>query len=168
MNLVEEYQSNTETFIKFIENISDDIFNKKPDRNTWSAAENVEHIIRSEFGTARLFNASTEKDPSRNTERNIQKIRSQFRDRTKKLQAFGVVLPTNSDKDKDELLEKFKTSRTQVIELIKIQDPDEICTRFEHPLFGFMTRREWIHFNIVHTNRHIDQIKELVVNFSKI
>lgn len=85
-----------------------------------------------------------------------------------KLQAFGVVLPTESDKDKSDLLEKFKASRAQVIELIKVQDLDEICTRFEHPLFGFMTRREWIHFNMVHTNRHIDQIKELVVNFSKI
>ncbi|MEQ9091626.1 MAG: DinB family protein [Balneola sp.] len=168
MSLAEEYQSNTESFIKFIENLSDDIFNKKPDKNTWSAAENVEHIIRSEFGTARLFNASTEKGPSRNTEERIQKIESLFRDRTKKLQAFGVVLPTDSDKDKSELLEKFKTSRTQVIELIKVQDPDEICTRFEHPLFGFMTRREWIHFNMVHSNRHIDQIQELVVNFSKI
>lgn len=167
MSLVEEYQSNTESFIKFIENISDDIFNKKPDNKTWSAAENVEHIIRSEFGTARLFNASTEKDPSRNTEKKIQKIKSQFRDRTKKLQAFGVVLPTDSDKDKNELLEKFKTSRAQVTELIKIQDLDEICTRFEHPLFGFMTRREWIHFNMVHTNRHKDQIEDLLVSLNK-
>ncbi|XWN37436.1 MAG: DinB family protein [Balneola sp.] len=162
MDLVEEYQSNTESFIKFIENISDDIFNKKTDKNTWSAAENVEHIIRSEFGTGRLFNASTKKDSSRDTEKKIQEIKSQFQDRTKKLQAFGVVLPTDSDKDKSDLLEKFKTSRKQVIDLIKVQDLDEVCTRFEHPLFGYMTRREWIHFNIVHTNRHKHQIQDLL------
>ena len=56
MNLIEEYNLNTKAFVHFIKEIADDDFNKKPEQNTWSAAENVEHIIRSEFGTARLFN----------------------------------------------------------------------------------------------------------------
>lgn len=162
MDLVKEYDLNTESFIQFVEGISEDQFNLKTDEDTWSAAENIEHVIRSEFGTARLFNASTKKDPSRDTEKKIQEIKSQFQDRTKKLQAFGVVLPTDNQKDKSDLLEKFKTSRKQVIDLIKVQNLDEVCTRFEHPLFGYMTRREWIHFNIVHTNRHKHQIQDLL------
>lgn len=115
MNLVEEYQSNTETFIKFIENISDDIFNKKPDKDTWSAAENVEHIIRSEFGTARLFTASTEKDPSRNTERNIQKIRSQFRDRTKNCRLLGLFSQLKAIRIKATYLRNLKLQEHRLL-----------------------------------------------------
>jgi uncharacterized damage-inducible protein DinB len=168
MELVKKYQSNTEMFIKFIEGISDDIFNIKPDTNTWSAAENVEHIIRSEFGTARLFNSETKKESQRDTESKIEEIKTRFTDRTNKLQAFGVVLPTDGQKTKEELIEKFRRSREEVLKLIKVQDLDEVCMRFEHPLFGCMTRREWIHFNIVHTNRHKDQIEDLFVSLNKL
>ena len=167
MDLVKEYQTNTESFINFIENISDDLFNKKPNEDTWSAAENVEHIIRSEFGTARLFNASTKKEPSRDTKSKLEEIKTRFTDRSDKFQAFGVVLPTEGKKTKEELIEKFLRSREEVTKLIQEQDLDEVCMRFEHPLFGHMTRREWIHFNMVHTNRHKDQIEDLLVSLNK-
>lgn len=161
MNLLKAYEENTDAFISLIQEFPESKFNNKPDESTWSAAENVDHIIRSEFGTARLFNAATEQDPDRNSDAMIQKIETQFLDRGKKLQAFGVVLPSDGEKSKEDLIERFRTSRSQVIKLIKTQNMDEICLKFEHPLFGHMTRREWVHFNITHTKRHMDQILEL-------
>ncbi|HCT54945.1 MAG: DinB family protein [Balneola sp.] len=168
MNLIEEYNLNTKAFVQFIKEIADDDFNKKPEQNTWSAAENVEHIIRSEFGTARLFNSDTKKEPNRDSESKIKEIKTRFTDRSKKLQAFGVVLPTDGKKNKEELIAKFLKSREMVIQLIKEQNPDEVCMKFAHPLFGYMTRKEWIHFNIVHANRHIHQIEALLTSLNKI
>tara|TARA_R110001599_G_scaffold1889_4_gene9906 strand:+ start:360916 stop:361422 length:507 start_codon:yes stop_codon:yes gene_type:complete len=167
MALAKIYRTNTESFIQFIESIPDELFDTKPDKNIWSAAENVEHIIRSEFGTARLFNSETKKEPGREYESKIEEIKTRFSDRSDKLQAFGVVLPTEEKKTKEELIEKFQRSREEVLKLIKQQDPDEVCMKFKHPLFGHMTRREWIHFNIVHTNRHKDQIEDLLVSLNK-
>ena len=164
MDLIKEYQANSDSFIKLIQSVPDELFNTKSNEGIWSVAENVEHIIRSEFGTARLFNAATEKDPKRDSEAKIKEMKSRFLDRSETLQAFGAVLPTEGSKSKEELLQKFETSRKQVVELVKTQDLDEICMRFEHPLFGHLTRREWINFNIVHTQRHMDQIRELLEN----
>lgn len=164
MDLIKEYRISTESFTKLIQSISDEQFNTKPNDLTWSVAENVEHIIRSEFGTARLFNSATKKDLERDSEAIIKKMKSRFLDRSETLQAFGAILPTEGDKSQEELLIKFKASRNQVLELIQTQDLDEICMRFEHPLFGHLTRREWVNFNIVHTQRHMDQIRELLEN----
>lgn len=167
MKLLKEYQTNTQSFIELIKDVPDKLFNTKLNKSTWSVAENIEHIIRSEFGTARLFTSATEEDLERNSEAKINEIRTRFLDRSENLQAFGVVLPTEGDKTKDELIQKFKASRAQVSELIETQNLDEICMRFEHPLFGHMTRWEWINFNIVHTERHMLQIKQLLENLSK-
>ncbi len=168
MDLIKEYQANSESFIKLIQSTPDELFNIKFNEAIWSVAENVEHIIRSEFGTTRLFNSATEKDPKRDSEAKIKEMKSRFLDRSETLQAFGAVLPTQGNKSKEELLLKFKASRNQVIELIRTQDLDEICMRFEHPLFGHLTRREWIHFNIAHAERHMEQIRELLGNLHKL
>lgn len=165
MDLIEEYRVNTESFTELIQSITDEQFNTKPNDFTWSVAENVEHIIRSEFGTARLFNSATKKDPERDSEAIIKKMKSRFLDRSKTLQAFGALLPTEGDKAKKELLQKFEASRNQVTELIQTQDMDELCMLYKHPLLGHMTRREWVSFNIVHTHRHMEQIKESLENF---
>ncbi len=161
MDLLKAYEANTVSFIELIKKFPDSYFNSKPNDSTWSAAENVDHIIRSEFGTARLFNSGSKKDPTRDTEEKIKNIETQFLDRTQKFQAFGVVLPSDGEKSKNELIMKFQKSREQITELLQIQDLDEVCMRFEHPLFGHLTRREWIHFNIVHTKRHMAQIEAL-------
>jgi len=161
MNLLKAYEANTASFIELINQFPDSYFNSKPDATTWSAAENVDHIIRSEFGVERLFKSETKYDPERNIDEKIEEITHRFKDRSKKLQAFGVVLPSEGEKSKSELTRKFIHSRKQVTELIKTQDLEEICMKFEHPLFGYMTRKEWIHFNIVHAERHADQINEL-------
>jgi len=167
MDLLKKYEANTASFIELIKDFPDSLFNSKPTENIWSAAENVDHIIRSEFGIARLFNGDTKKDPGRDINEKIENIESQFLDRSRKLQASGVVLPSDGEKSKSELIKKFESSRNQVLGLIKTQDLDEVCIRFEHPLFGHMTRREWVHFNIVHTQRHGKQISELKGQLNK-
>ncbi|MEP1151808.1 MAG: DinB family protein [Balneola sp.] len=162
MQLVQEYQANTTSFVELIKNTPDELFNSKPDEDTWSIAENVEHIVRSEFGIARLFKGTTEKDPDRASDKIISDMKTRFSNRTNKVKAGGVVLPTEGEKSKDDLIGKFLHSRTQVTELIKTQDLDDICTQFAHPVLGKLTRKEWIYFNIVHAERHMEQIKELI------
>jgi len=163
--LVSAYQTNTDEFVNLIESIPDEYFNSKPDEDIWSPAENVEHIIRSEFGIVRLFNGETSKPSDRNSEKLIQKMENIFLNRAQKVKATGVVLPTTDEKQKDELIEKFTSSRSKVTELLHTQDLDEICKKYKHPVFGFITRREWIHFNMVHAKRHSLQIKEVLKTF---
>lgn len=161
MDLAQNLRENTEAFVALVNTFSDKDFNKKPDENTWSAAENTEHIIRSEFGTPRLFSGKTEAVPDRDSVALINRIEKAFLNRDEKYRSFGVVNPTTGEKNKEELLKKFMKIREEALELIQHQNLDELCVKFEHPVFGYLTRREWVRFNIVHVNRHMMQMKEL-------
>ena len=161
MDLVQNLKENTEAFIALVNTFSDKDFNKKPDDDTWSAAENTEHIIRSEFGTARLFSGETEAAPDRDSATLIADIEKAFLNREEKYRSFGVVNPTTGEKNKEELLKKFMEMRKEVLELIQHQNLDELCVKFEHPVYGYLTRREWVRFNIVHAKRHMMQMEEL-------
>lgn len=161
MDLVQKLEENTTIFIELVNSFLDEDFNKKPDDNTWSAAENVEHIVRAEFGTARLFAGKTEVVPDRDSKTIIANIEKGFLNRNNKYRSFGIVNPTPGKKDKNELLQKFVKNRKEVLELIKHQNLDELCLKFEHPVFGYLTRKEWVRFNIVHAKRHMMQMEEL-------
>ena len=161
MDLAQNLRENTEAFVTMVNTFSTDDFNKKPSVNAWSAAENTEHIIRSEFGTPRLFSGKTQAVTDRDSEAIIANIEKGFLNREEKYRSFGVVNPTPGKKDKDELLKKFIKMREEVLELILHQNLDELCLKFEHPVYGYLTRREWVRFNIVHAKRHMMQMEEL-------
>lgn len=162
MRLLDLLNTNTKKFIALIESVPDELFNIKPDQNTWSVRENVEHIVRAEFGTPRLFNGITESKPDRNSEQLIEEMTRSFLDRSSKYKSFAEVNPTDGEKKKEDLIANFKSTRDKVAELIKQQDPDELCVKYKHPIYGFLTRREWIHFNVVHAQRHMMQIEEVL------
>ncbi len=167
MRLADLLNTNTKQFTALVEGVPDELFNVKPDQDSWSVGENVEHIVRSEFGTARLFNGETKARPDRDSEKFIEEITQSFLDRSSKYRSFGVVNPTEGEKNKEELLNKFRSSRKEVAGLIQQQDADELCVKYEHPVYGFLTRREWIHFNVAHAQRHMMQIEEVLKQIMK-
>lgn len=166
MQLVQEYQANTTSFVELIKSTPDELFNSKPDGETWSIAENLEHIIRSEFGIVKLFNGPT-KQTEHDINANIQRIEKRFLNRTNKTKAPKIVSPKQGDKNKTTLLEQFSTQRKQATELLANQNSDETCTLYENPIYGFVSRKEWIHFNIYHTQRHTLQIQELITHLTE-
>jgi hypothetical protein len=36
-----------------------------------------------------------------------------------------------------------------------------VCIDFAHGIFGELTRVEWAYYNIYHSKRHIDQLKNI-------
>lgn len=161
MTLKEEYQANTLDFITLIESTPGELFNIKVDDATWSVADNVEHIIRSEFGIIKLFNGP-EEDTLHDIQENIDKMTVIFLNRDRKSNAPNMVAPTPGDKTKAELIQKFSSNREKTIELIDSQNLDKTCTLYKNPVFGFISRKEWLHFNMAHCTRHSMQIKEVL------
>lgn len=162
MNLKEKLDQNTEALILKIGEIADDQFNLKPDDESWSPAQVIEHLYRSEFGMPKLFSGETKKEPDRDSGKIIENMRVQFLESDKKLKAKGVILPGNENWSKKELTSKFRKLRNNIASLAEQLEADEVCTSFKHPIYGYLTREEWIHFNIFHTKRHIQQIDRIL------
>ena len=162
MSLTERYRSNTEAFIQSFSHCSDEVFNKRPSSGGWSIGEVVEHIYRAEFGTTRLFSGETTLEEERDSEAKISYMYNRFLISDESLNAFGTVLPTDGEKNKEELIEKIQNNREAVIQLMDMHNLDELCLKFAHPLFGHLTKREWIEFNMIHVLRHMRQIERVL------
>lgn len=150
----------TSHMLDVLSNIPEDDFNKIPVQGKWSVGKVAEHLIKVETGTVRLFSGSS-KASERDYEKNIQLIRDRMMDFETKMKAFGPILPDNDPKDQSKVLEKLQDIRQKTAGFIEIQDLTEIVTGFEHPIFGLLTRVEWIYFNIYHSRRHIKQIEKI-------
>lgn len=161
MTLKEQLLNNTDVFINKINEFSETQFNVKPNTDSWSAAEVLEHVYRSEFGVPRLFTGETRKVSDREPDALVAKMKARFLESDTKMKASGVILPTEGQKSKKDLIEKFRANRQKISDLIDELPPDELCLKFEHPVFGLLTRMEWVHFNMIHSLRHMKQLERI-------
>lgn len=166
MDLKNKLKENTELLMETVAEVPESKFNIKPKEGGWSVADVVEHLYRSEFGIPKLLQGETQKDIDRAPDAFVEPMRKRFLQSDQKMKASDVILPTEGEKSKKELISKFQQNRMKIIELIGKLDTDELCLSFKHPLFGYLTRQEWARFNIIHTQRHLAQIQRIIAQLN--
>ena len=77
-----------------------------------------------------------------------------------KFKTFPVLFPSDGSKDKNELAEKIRSIRGQIIEKAENHSLENLCD-LEHPHFGHLTVIEYLYFTIFHGERHRRQIEKL-------
>ncbi|QOJ27566.1 MAG: DinB family protein [Ignavibacteriales bacterium] len=159
--LLAELQDSTEKIIAAISAVPDEKLNIKPAPEKWSAGECAEHIVLTELLINRLFRGNGVAAERRPDEK-VSDMAEKFGDAEKKLSAFGPIIPSASEKSKEELLKRFSSNRNMLAEYIKTKDMSELITSFKHGLFGEMTRYEWAQFIIHHSERHRKQMLRAV------
>lgn len=161
MTLKDQLLENTDVLVSAIEDFPDSTFNTKPDQDFWSAADVLEHLYRSEFGLPRLFVGETKTLTDRTPDALVEGMKQRFLESDTKMTASGVILPTSGEKSKQELVATFRKNRERIAQLLDEYPPEELCLKFKHPIFGHLTRMEWVHFNIIHTQRHMRQLARI-------
>ncbi len=121
----------------------------------------MEHILITEGLVNNVLKGKTRATDIRDPEKKIEIIQTAFEDHTKKYQAGGPILPTSNSFDPLSGIEKFKAQRKLLEEIIKTEDLSQTCDDFRHFGFGYLTRVEWVYFNIYHGDRHRVQIENL-------
>lgn len=161
MTLKDQLLENTDALVAAIEEFPDSTFNRKPEEDTWSAAEVLEHLYRSEFGIPKLFVGKTKTLTDRSPDAQVETMKQRFLESDKKMKASGVIIPSEGEKSKGDLINTFCKNREKIAQLIDTLPPEELCLRFEHPILGHLTRMEWVHFSIIHTQRHMRQLERI-------
>ena len=161
-----DLRENTRQLLSVIQEFPETKFNTLPSGDEWSAGQVCEHLIKVETGTLRLYTGKTE-SCDRDPEEKITTIKKRLGDRDTKMSAFGPIIPDENPKNKTKVLEKLQDIRQRLTSLIEVHELTELVLGFDHPLFGRLTRIEWIYFSIYHSRRHIYQIQEIAAGISE-
>jgi hypothetical protein len=134
-----------------------DTFNHTPLPGSWTAGQVAEHLIKSASGL-----------PDRNTQvanrpanEWVQAIKDMFLDFTIKFEADPRIQPTKSSHSKSEVLAALQETEEKLQEITLTADLEMLCLDLKLPVFGYLTRYEWLHLILYHTQRHTHQIRNI-------
>jgi hypothetical protein len=135
-------------------------FNQVPFEDSWTPGQVVQHlklangnfvhVLKGEVGTT-----------ERPIDEKVSVLKEIFLNFTTKLKSPDFIRPEITDYDKDQLLSAIKTIKQDIAKVIPGLDLSKTCLSFELPMIGHLTRLEAIYFVTFHTERHVNQLKNI-------
>lgn len=134
--------------------------NTVPFAGSWTAGQVTEHLLKSSSGVPEMLLGDTQ-PTDREADGLAKNISDIFLDFSVKFQSPDFILPSDGPHDKETIMASMKSTMEQIESLATTHDLTALCTSFEFPQVGELTRLEWIHFVACHTIRHTRQIKNI-------
>jgi hypothetical protein len=159
-DLKNEINTTFNELIKIFTSFEDNSINVVPFEGSWTAGQVGDHIRIFLSGIPYLLNEQVEPS-SRPFDANTADLRELFSNYTIKMNAPDFTLPSDPPHDKQKLLKTFDNARSQMLEAVNTLDLSMLCKSFEMPQTGYLTRFEWLHFFVVHVQRHIHQLTNI-------
>jgi len=164
MTLSEKLQANTIALFNTIDSLAQAEVEFKSSPDSWSILECVEHIFLVDKAVYKsIFTPAPETVENDKTElfgegklNHLLVTKRDF-----KVVAPVPVTPTNRFKTIEEAKQNINAIIDQIIDHISTHKIEEETHTIKHIRLGEMTKVDWIHFLISHTNRHILQIEAI-------
>lgn len=142
-------------------------FEASPGEGKWSVREVLVHLLLTEeqLAGAAIKTAAEAPDPDwkAKTEGKTEAMWKQGTDRSKKLDAPSALAPTqHGDASKAELVKMYRAARAASIAQAKALGGDVKARLTDHPRFGPLDARHWLTFAAAHTERHTQQMDEIL------
>ncbi|NIG56545.1 DinB family protein [Chitinophaga sp. Cy-1792] len=131
--------------------------NTIPFEGSWTAAQVAEHIQKSV--NADVLYGKVEKRPAQ--EDKLEGLRKIFLNFDIKMQSPDFIIPSGRFHEKEALLADLSERWQRISVAAQTLDLSLTCLDFEMPGMGYLTRYELIGFFVVHTTRHIHQLKKI-------
>jgi hypothetical protein len=157
-NVQKELKDTKAALLQAISSVSDNRFNTVPFKGSWTAAQVADHLLKA-VGTAVLYGKT--KPTERKPDEKAAETAKLFLNMDIKMKSPDFILPSEDEQDKQVIFNRAETTFSKLIEAAETLDLSLICLDFEIPGFGEFTRLEFIWFYIVHTQRHINQLKNI-------
>lgn len=156
-----KFQQTIKELTEMLEAFSTEQLNKIPFPNRWTAGQVGDHLLKS-YGSWKIFKGGTE-FADRQYDENCKTLSDLFLNFNIKLIAENsdATYPSDGYLEKENLILNIQTISDRIISFSSRNDLMVLCLDFEFPTFGYMTRFEWLHFYVVHTQRHIKQLKKI-------
>ena len=156
--LVSDLRTSTDDWTNAIQNISDEAFNRSYNEK-WSPAQIVMHVILSEKGVNSILIGPSQSATNHNYQ--LDRMDRELTNFEKKVSAPKYLEPRIQHYDKEYLIQKFKSNRTTLEEiLLNSPELENIFTSYSHLQFGLLTGYEWAFNVLLHANRHFKQLQD--------
>lgn len=161
MNLAEELKQTGEELLKVLSEYYQEEFNVVPFEGSWTAGQVTDHICQADTGMLSAIKG-TVTQTNRAPDTAVQQIRSAFLNFDIKMKSPDFILPGNGPHHKDQLTEKLRNAFKELVPIAANEDLSLVCTDFEVPTLGHLTRLELLNFVSVHTQRHTRQLRNIL------
>ncbi|PUZ29689.1 hypothetical protein DCC81_09690 [Chitinophaga parva] len=142
--------------------IPDPVYNRKPTNGGWSAAQTMEHLLLSASGVANLLAGARTAPAQREPTRQYGILEQVFNNYDQKYPSAENLLPQGEHFEKATHLAAMQASLEQIYQHIGQPGIFDELVEIDLPVFGVMTRIEYIYLVVLHNTRHIRQVREAV------
>ena len=156
-----ELLSTKDNLLRVLNSFSQDNINTVPFEGSWTGGEVARHVLKSASGVSEAL-AGPAKTADRDPGQHLKLLGDIFLNFDIKMKSPDFVLPDEEPKDKVVLIQLLEETFDSIVRVTESEDLDVICTTFEMPNLGFLSKKEFIWFTIVHTQRHIHQLKNIL------
>ncbi|EAR03059.1 DinB family protein [Maribacter sp. HTCC2170] len=169
---VAELTKTQERFTNTVEGLNEMQLNFKPNPESWSVAECVEHLAISEGMIGGMLEGAlkTAADPSKRDSVKItdEKLLGMVSSREKKVKTGEAFEPSGKYGSHAETVQAFIKKRGEHIEYIKTTN-DDLRNHYSQSPVGTMDGVQILLFMSGHTERHVAQMEEVIAheNFPK-
>jgi dihydrofolate reductase len=148
----------TSEFIELLSSFTETQVNEIPWAGSWTAAQVAEHVTLSNIGIIKSLRKEG-RSADRAADAGVEGLKKTFLDFDTKLQSPEFILPTRDIYQRKLVIESLGIS---VAELKKLSRHVNLFEIISHPIFGDITKLELIHFVVYHTQRHVQQLKNIL------
>ena len=149
-------------FLELISSADASIINRIPFKDSWTAAQLVVHVTKSNLHIAkslRLKGKIIERDPAERA----PELEEIFLNFSVKLKSPEFILPIDTWYPKEEVVRDFMQSTKQLKEE---RNHVNLSEAISHSAFGKITKLELLYFVRYHTERHLHQLKNILTHLS--
>lgn len=135
--------------------------NAIPFEGSWTGGQVAEHVLKSLSGCLQNITGPvqlTKRDPAEH----VKQLGEIFLNMDIKMKSPDFIIPSNEPKNKTSLIKSLGESLDGIKIVAGTEDLSATCIGFEMPVLGALTRLEWISFSLFHTQRHTQQLKNIV------
>ncbi|WP_202552282.1 DinB family protein [Ginsengibacter hankyongi] len=144
--------------VQMISSTSDEVINAVPFEGSWTAAQLVTHVTKSNNAIIQGLDMEG-KLAERNPEDGVPNLKKIFLDFDTKFQSPQFIVPENRNYDKHEVITVLRGSIDRLKDARKKTNLIEIINL---PVFGEITKLELLHFVLYHTQRHNHQLEGII------
>ena len=160
-NLGEEITATKVALLKAIDGLDQDNINTVPFEGSWTGGQVAEHVLKSAAGVLTAITGEA-KPAERDPEQHVQMLADAFLNFEVKMKSPDFIIPSDEPKDKGYLVAALEKTFDSIARVAETDDLTLICTTFEMPMLGYLSRSEFINFTVFHTKRHTHQLENIL------
>ncbi|WP_163410839.1 DinB family protein [Flavobacterium ajazii] len=162
-NIIETFKKLNETVSSF----SQEDLNTIPYKNSWTAGQVIQHIILGCSGYPELFAGNTKKK-IRKYDEHVSELERIFLDFNTKMDSPDFLKPEAKEYSKNSLTIKILEIESDLLKASETYDLTLTCQDFQVPGFETFTIFEWINSGLIHTQRHTNQLNNILKYLNKL